>query len=542
MQPIVRCRVRVTLQPHHNATTSQPHRDHIATMVTLQRQLQADAFAKLCFINMVYPAKPACRKSPQRLRIGVAGEVIIINVDRTDGDAYRVSFRLTFPMSCASLIWAGRLVKPAFKRSRQSRLPRGGKTGSAEFRHGQLVSNNWICPGYEIELIRNIRCVYSWVWRWNHEHLHFTQHQSCNECCRRGHESWLNCGHICDTQIFCSVSICAYHQWRLQYSCWFWYNCYSQLFWHHWQFTFHTTPEFNFPCFSSPSRVESCMSRVESSPSPNVWDSSPSPSPTRSGLESDSSPSPRTRVPISAQHINFACYLRWWSHPWSFTRKSYILSHTPFSSWILLQSDHKNFQILPTHPPFYPMNNHPIPPLYNTINWCCQFQSWHYFSFPPHKLCFQRIWPRKTTFLNPWIHSRHACLNQIPNCCPTTPHIPWINPGIHEAKRERNRQCWRRWKSPFDRKKFRVYCNLVGSLISKAKSSLWSTISVSIKLLLAQWSKKKPLNIVVRIFKKILGRGSPSPLPRPPAPPQALGAWPPPAKSRASPSIRGLIT
>ena len=31
---------------------------------------------------------------------------------------------------------------------------------------------------------------------------------------------------------------------------------------------------------------------LELSPSPNVWDSSPSP--TRSGLESDSSPSPRT--------------------------------------------------------------------------------------------------------------------------------------------------------------------------------------------------------------------------------------------------------
>ena len=38
---------------------------------------------------------------------------------------------------------------------------------------------------------------------------------------------------------------------------------------------------------------------LESSPStsPNVWDSSPSPA--RSGLKSDSSPSPRTRVPIS---------------------------------------------------------------------------------------------------------------------------------------------------------------------------------------------------------------------------------------------------
>ena len=120
----------ITLQPHHNATTLQPHHNHIATMVTLQRQLQADAFAEQWFINMVYSAKPACRKNPQRLHIGVAGEVIIINDDWTDGDAYRVSFRLTFPKSSASLIWAGWLMKPAFKRSRQSRfpLPKGRKS------------------------------------------------------------------------------------------------------------------------------------------------------------------------------------------------------------------------------------------------------------------------------------------------------------------------------------------------------------------------------------------------------------------------------
>ena len=37
----------------------------------------------------------------------------------------------------------------------------------------------------------------------------------------------------------------------------------------------------------SPSRVR-VLHGLESSPSPNVWDSSPSPSPTRSGLESES--------------------------------------------------------------------------------------------------------------------------------------------------------------------------------------------------------------------------------------------------------------
>ena len=53
------------------------------------------------------------------------------------------------------------------------------------------------------------------------------------------------------------------------------------------------------------------------------------------------------------------------------------------------------------------------------------------------------------------------------------PHTPWINPEILQAKRERSRleRCWRRWKSPFDRKKFRAQCNSVRSLISKAKSS-----------------------------------------------------------------------
>ena len=79
-----------TPQRNHIATTWCPHHDHITTMVTLQHQLQADASAE--FIIMDHSAKPACRKRPQILRIGVAGEFIIINVDRTDGDAYRGSF------------------------------------------------------------------------------------------------------------------------------------------------------------------------------------------------------------------------------------------------------------------------------------------------------------------------------------------------------------------------------------------------------------------------------------------------------------------
>ena len=43
------------------------------------------------------------------------------------------------------------------------------------------------------------------------------------------------------------------------------------------------------------------------------------------------------------------------------------------------------------------------------------------------------------------------------------PHTPWINPEILAAKRERSRleRSWRRWKSPFDRKKFRAQCNFV---------------------------------------------------------------------------------
>ena len=58
------------------------------------------------------------------------------------------------------------------------------------------------------------------------------------------------------------------------------------------------------------------------------------------------------------------------------------------------------------------------------------------------------------------------------------PHTPWINPEILQAKRERSRfeRCWCRWKSPFDRKKFRAQCNSVRTLISKAKSSFLSNL------------------------------------------------------------------
>ena len=47
------------------------------------------------------------------------------------------------------------------------------------------------------------------------------------------------------------------------------------------------------------------------------------------------------------------------------------------------------------------------------------------------------------------------------------PHTPWINPEILAAKRERSRleRSWRRWKSPFDRKKFRAHCNFVRLLL-----------------------------------------------------------------------------
>ena len=50
--------------------------------------------------------------------------------------------------------------------------------------------------------------------------------------------------------------------------------------------------------------------------------------------------------------------------------------------------------------------------------------------------------------------------------------MPQSNPKLLWIKEERSRldRCWRRWKSLFDRMKFRAECNSVRSLISKAES------------------------------------------------------------------------
>ena len=77
-----------------------------------------------------------------------------------------------------------------------------------------------------------------------------------------------------------------------------------------------------------------------------------------------------------------------------------------------------------------------------------------------------------------WNLRRMACLRTLHHMVVQRPHTPWINPEILQAKLERSRleRCWRRWKSPFDRKKFRAQCNSVRSLISKAKSSFLSNL------------------------------------------------------------------
>ena len=53
-------------------------------------------------------------------------------------------------------------------------------------------------------------------------------------------------------------------------------------------------------------------------------------------------------------------------------------------------------------------------------------------------------------------------------------HVPIKSETIvHELRRnvvDLSHGCWRRWKSPFDRMKFRAECNSVRSLISKAES------------------------------------------------------------------------
>ena len=113
---------------------------------------------------------------------------------------------------------------------------------------------------------------------------------------------------------------------------------------------------------------------------------------------------------------------RWWSHPWfaHHTIQLYCY-HTPFSTWILpVRSQIFHIQIFPTHRPYNPTINHPIPPLQH--HWCWKFQKWHP-QFPSlHKPSLQRLRPCRLIFLHPQIHSLHPCPNQIQNCCPKTPH------------------------------------------------------------------------------------------------------------------------
>ena len=47
---------------------------------------------------------------------------------------------------------------------------------------------------------------------------------------------------------------------------------------------------------------------------------------------------------------------------------------------------------------------------------------------------------------------------------------------VNLALAYRLERSWRRWKSPFDRKKFRAQCNFVRSLISKAKSNFLTNL------------------------------------------------------------------
>ena len=132
------------------------------------------------------------------------------------------------------------------------------------------------------------------------------------------------------------------------------------------------------------------------------------------------------------------------------------------------------------------------------------------------------------------------------------PHTPWINPEILQAKRERSQleRCWRRWKSPFDRMKFRAQCNSVRSLISKAKSSflsnlvtqssdnprtLWKTLNTILHRNPSNSLPESPdasslANTFLDFFKdkierirtKFLPSDSPDPFLFPPAPPPKL--------------------
>ena len=132
------------------------------------------------------------------------------------------------------------------------------------------------------------------------------------------------------------------------------------------------------------------------------------------------------------------------------------------------------------------------------------------------------------------------------------PHTPWINPEILQAKRKRSRleRCWRRWKSLFDRMKFRAQCNSVRSLISKAKSSflsnlvtessdnprtLWKTLNTILHRKPSNSLPESPdasslANTFLDFFKdkierirtKFLTSHSPDPFLSPPAPPPKM--------------------
>ena len=154
-----------------------------------------------------------------------------------------------------------------------------------------------------------------------------------------------------------------------------------------------------------------------------------------------------------------------------------------------------HIQILPSHPPYNRTNNHPIPLLQH--HWCWQLQKWHYntiitWSSAPlsrhHYILASPLYTKPASNASDLADQFSSTLRfildihtpikiktvvQRPHTC-----TPWINPKILQVKRERSRleRCWRRWKSPYDRLKFRAQCNSVRSLISKAKSSFLSSL------------------------------------------------------------------
>ena len=141
-----------------------------------------------------------------------------------------------------------------------------------------------------------------------------------------------------------------------------------------------------------------------------------------------------------------------------------------------------------------------------------------------------------------WIENRDLTRNS-PRC---------LHGSVLITKRERSRleRCWRRWKSPFDRMKFRAQCNSVRSLISKAKSSflsnlvtessdnprtLWKTLNTILHRNPSNSLPESPdapslANTFLDFFKdkierirtKFLPSDSPDPFLFPPAPPPKL--------------------